>query len=126
MVTHTPHVPRTTASHHSRSSEARKVGPDYDWTFTTEYKGTISAPVAEGADAAAAVAGSLVETEEKIDLDRLRVPEPMLFFDEVVLFEDELADNGDSFLSAKVVRVQPTVATATGLRVSALPLPRDS
>jgi type 2A phosphatase activator TIP41 len=90
------------------------VGPDYDWTFTTEYKGTISAPVAEGADAAAAVAGSLVETEEKIDLDRLRVPEPMLFFDEVVLFEDELADNGDSFLSVKVVRVQPTVATATG------------
>jgi hypothetical protein len=45
-----------------------------------------------------------VETEDKIDLDRLRVPEPMLFFDEVVLFEDELADNGDSFLSAKVVR----------------------
>ncbi len=124
MVTHTPHVPRTTASHHSRSSEARKVGPDYDWTFTTEYKGTISAPVAEGADAAAA-AGLLVETEEKIDLDRLRVPEPMLFFDEVVLFEDELADNGDSFLSVKVVRLQPAVATATGLRVSAS-LPRDS
>lgn len=118
---------RTTAApHHARSSEARKVGPDYDWTFTTEYKGTISAPaVAEGADAAAAVAGSLVETEEKIDLDRLRVPEPMLFFDEVVLFEDELADNGDSFLSVKVVRVQPAVGTATGLRVSAS-LPRDS
>lgn len=90
-----------------RSSEARKVGPDYDWTFTTEYKGTISAPVAEGADAASAMVGSLVETEEKIDLDRLRVPEPMLFFDEVVLFEDELADNGDSFLSVKV-RVMPS------------------
>jgi type 2A phosphatase activator TIP41 len=84
-----------------RSSEARKVGPDYDWTFTTEYKGTLSG-VAEGVDAA----GSVVETEEKIDLDRLRVPEPMLFFDEVVLFEDELADNGGSFLSVKV-RVMP-------------------
>ena len=89
-----------------RASEARKVGPDYDWTFTTEYKGTISAPAATGDGGDTSGVGALVETEEKIDLDRLRVPEPMLFFDEVVLFEDELADNGDSFLSVKVVRGQ--------------------
>ena len=40
-------------------------------------------------------------------MDRLRKPEPILFFDEIVLFEDELADNGISMLSTKI-RVMPT------------------
>lgn len=84
-----------------RASAARKVGPDYDWTFTTTYKGTL---LPEGSDETASTAECSAETEDKIDLNRLRAPEPMLFFDEVVLFEDELADNGISFLSAKVVR----------------------
>lgn len=84
-----------------RASAARKVGPDYDWTFTTTYKGTLC--TASGDTEAPLHEGLVTETEEKIDLDRLRRPEAMLFFDEVVLFEDELADNGVSFLSVKVV-----------------------
>ncbi len=43
------------------------------------------------------------ETDEKLNLDKLRTPEPMLYFDEVILFEDELHDNGQSLLSAKIV-----------------------
>ena len=38
---------------------------------------------------------------------RLRIwkkKEPILFFDEVVLYEDELADNGVARLSLKIVR----------------------
>lgn len=45
------------------------------------------------------------ETDETIDLNKLRIPEPILFFDELVLFEDELADNGTALCNIKVVRV---------------------
>jgi type 2A phosphatase activator TIP41 len=39
-------------------------------------------------------------------LDKLRRPDPILFFDEVDLYEDELGDNGMSLLSIKI-RVMP-------------------
>lgn len=39
-------------------------------------------------------------------LDTLRRPDPILFFDEVDLYEDELGDNGMSLLSIKI-RVMP-------------------
>ncbi|KAM1152170.1 hypothetical protein ACFX2J_034648 [Malus domestica] len=46
-------------------------------------------------------------TEEKIDVVALASKEPILFYDEVVLYEDELADIGVSLLTVKV-RVMPT------------------
>ena len=42
-------------------------------------------------------------TEERIDYEKLREREPIKFFDEVILFEDELDDNGCSKLSVKIV-----------------------
>jgi TIP41-like family len=42
----------------------------------------------------------------ELPLDKLRRPDPILFFDEVDLYEDELGDNGMSLLSIKV-RVMP-------------------
>ena len=39
-------------------------------------------------------------------MDKLRRPDPILFFDEVDLYEDELGDNGMSLVSIKV-RVMP-------------------
>ena len=39
-------------------------------------------------------------------LEKLRRPDPILFFEEVDLYEDELGDNGISLLSIKV-RVMP-------------------
>ena len=39
-------------------------------------------------------------------MDKLRLPDPILFYDEVDLYEDELGDNGMSLLSLKL-RVMP-------------------
>ena len=39
-------------------------------------------------------------------MDLLKRPDPILFFDELVLYEDELADNGITMLSCKI-RVMP-------------------
>lgn len=41
-----------------------------------------------------------------IPLELLKRPDPILFFDEVMLYEDELADNGIAMLSCKI-RVMP-------------------
>ena len=38
-----------------------------------------------------------------IDYERLKLREKILFFDEVILYEDELDDNGCAVLSAKIV-----------------------
>lgn len=45
-------------------------------------------------------------TTEPIPIELLKRPDPILFFDNVILYEDELADNGVSMLSCKV-RVMP-------------------
>jgi type 2A phosphatase activator TIP41 len=42
-----------------------------------------------------------------IPIELLKRPDPILFFDEVMLYEDELADNGISMLSCKI-RVMPS------------------
>ncbi len=46
----------------------------------------------------------MVETEERIDYQKLKDQERIAFFDEVILFEDELADNGAAVFSVKIVR----------------------
>ncbi|EWC47037.1 hypothetical protein DRE_03799 [Drechslerella stenobrocha 248] len=73
----------------------KEVVKPFDWTYSTNYKGTLS-PGAKQFEA----------TQEQIPLDKLRRPDPILFFDDVMLYEDELADNGMSILSVKV-RVMP-------------------
>lgn len=67
---------------------------DYDWTFTTPYRGTL---VPTGASDIK-VSKSCCE----IDRDALRRPERILYFDELILYEDELADHGISILSVKI------------------------
>lgn len=42
-------------------------------------------------------------TSERIDLEKLKVREKIMFYDDVLLFEDELSDNGSSILSVKIV-----------------------
>jgi hypothetical protein len=72
----------------------------YDWTYTSCYRGTLLRPPAtptglgldaalalsadEGVEeAAAAGADGWTETAERLDRTKLAVPEPILFFDEV-------------------------------------------
>lgn len=50
---------------------------------------------------------TLSDTSLSIPYDKLKIHEPILFFDQQVLFEDELADNGDCIQSVKV-RVMPS------------------
>jgi len=44
-------------------------------------------------------------TQEKIDYEKLKIEEKILFFASLVLWEDELADNGAAVLSTKCVRL---------------------
>nr|CAG4651904.1 EOG090X07SL [Triops cancriformis] len=68
----------------------------FDWTFSSDYKGTI---FGEGLQ--------VQETDMKIDVEKLKQKEPLLFYDEVHLYEDELADHGCTTCTVKV-RVMPS------------------
>lgn len=79
---------RSKSEHECLSLDLELVKP-YDWTYSTNYKGTLSNV-------------AFVDSEKEIPLDRLLRQDPILFFDESVLFEDELGDNGISILSTKI------------------------
>lgn len=72
-----------------------EVVKPFDWSYTTDYKGTIyrSSP-------------AFKPSPSPIPLDLLRRPDPILFFDEITLYEDEMADNGITVFSCKI-RVMP-------------------
>lgn len=68
----------------------------FDWSYSTDYKGTLYAN------------GPQFEpSTSPIPLELLKRPDPILFFDEVMLYEDEMADNGITLLSCKI-RVMPS------------------
>ena len=72
-----------------------EVVKPFDWSYTTDYKGTVykSSP-------------AFGPSSSPIPLDLLRRPDPILFFDEITLYEDEMADNGITVFSCKI-RVMP-------------------
>ncbi|EOD53055.1 Carboxylesterase type B [Neofusicoccum parvum] len=80
----------------NHASEIKEVVKPYDWSFSTDYAGSVPEDVAP----------KFEETETMIPLALLKRPDPILFFDEVMLYEDELADNGISLVSCKI-RVMP-------------------
>ncbi|XP_018336302.1 TIP41-like protein [Agrilus planipennis] len=67
----------------------------FDWTFSTDYKGTVSGDVV------------VTQTEERIDIEKLKQKEKILFYHELMLFEDELHDNGIASCTVKI-RVMPS------------------
>lgn len=68
----------------------KEIGP-FDWTFTTDYTGSLSGDwvVEDGPDLA-------------INWERLKQKDKICFFQDLTLFEDELHDNGISVLSVKI------------------------
>ncbi|KAL4615297.1 hypothetical protein ACB092_07G113400 [Castanea dentata] len=96
-----------------RSKPSEQVILDYDYTFTTPYCGseTIEIDTEKHGREEISQGGTYGlhwdNCEEKIDVVSLASKEPILFYDEVVLYEDELADNGVSLLTVKV-RVMPS------------------
>ncbi|CAD6898011.1 unnamed protein product [Tilletia controversa] len=82
---------------------------DYDWTYSNTWPGAVNA---DQSDQISSTHPQFEPTSDpaldRIPIEKLGVgSEPILFYDEVVLYEDELADNGSSMLSVKV-RVMPS------------------
>jgi type 2A phosphatase activator TIP41 len=75
--------------------DIKEVVKPFDWSYSTDFKGTLSP-----------TSPLFRESSTPIPVELLKRPDPILFFDEVVLYEDELADNGIAMLSCKV-RVMP-------------------
>jgi type 2A phosphatase activator TIP41 len=71
--------------------EITKVIKPYDWTYTTHYKGSTAQ-------------GEFGPTQLHIDTEKLLRKDPILFYNDVILYEDELGDNGCAFLNVRVVR----------------------
>ncbi|MED6173788.1 TIP41-like protein [Stylosanthes scabra] len=95
-----------------RSKPFQQVILDYDYTFTTPYCGSCTVEIdkdLQNARETSEETNSILwqDCKEQIDLVALASKEPILFYDEVVLYEDELADNGVSLLTVKV-RVMPS------------------
>ncbi|KAL0422570.1 UNVERIFIED_CONTAM: TIP41-like protein [Sesamum latifolium] len=94
-----------------RSKPTDQVILDYDYTFTTPYSGSASVEKNSESGRGGAEESSCnahwEDCQEEIDMVALASKEPILFYDEVILYEDELADNGVSLLTVKV-RVMPS------------------
>lgn len=67
----------------------------FDWSYSTDYKGSLLAD-----------SPSFSPSQIPIPVELLKRPDPILFFDEIMLYEDEMADNGITLLSCKI-RVMP-------------------
>ncbi|PHH82452.1 hypothetical protein CDD82_5950 [Ophiocordyceps australis] len=81
----------------------------YDWSYSTTYTGTVTPGLQHGANRHNQIQPQPQQqtrlfrpTKLQIPLDLLKRRDPMLFFDEVVLYESELDDNGISVYSAKL------------------------
>lgn len=64
----------------------------FDWTFSTDYRGTLS------------ITAVVTSTEERIDIEKLKLKEKILFYQDLMLYEDELHDNGIASCTIKIVR----------------------
>jgi len=82
------------------------IEKSFNWTFTTDYQGTIL--VNDATPQSGSRVGSIELTDEQINVDKLKSQDPILHYDEMVLYEDELGDNGSSVLTARV-RVMPSL-----------------
>ncbi|KAM3836850.1 TIP41-like protein isoform 1-T1 [Vipera latastei] len=82
----------------SEPEHTKEVVKPYDWTYTTDYKGTLIGETLKL---------KVSSTTEHIDTEKLKAREQIMFFEEVLLFEDELHDHGVSSLSVKI-RVMPS------------------
>ncbi|KJZ78948.1 hypothetical protein HIM_01721 [Hirsutella minnesotensis 3608] len=69
----------------------KEVVKPYDWSYSTTYRGTVPAP-----------APAFRPTDKQIPIELLKRRDPILFFDEVVLYESELDDNGISIYTVKL------------------------
>lgn len=84
----------------------------YDWTYTTTYCGhpsshTEDSPVSSTrpSDSIPWVHADPDNLAHSIPMAELTRPDPILFYAEIPLFEDELHDNGSSNLLVRIVSI---------------------
>ncbi|KAI0408623.1 TIP41-like family-domain-containing protein [Xylaria palmicola] len=106
------------ASREQTSAGIREVVRPFDWSYSTTYRGTVTpgglrnggASMSEGAAATDGANGedgaarslAFAPTDTPIPIELLKRRDPIKFFDDVMLYESELDDNGISVLSVKV------------------------
>jgi len=88
------------------------VTKPYDWTYTTTYMGHQETPSEDSTSISSSCHLSWrpfdpEEPSNAIPMAELSRPDPILFYAEIPLFEDELHDNGSSSLLVRI-RVMPT------------------
>lgn len=82
------------ASRERTSAGIQEVVKPFDWSYSTEYRGTL-----ENSDDEKK---TFAPSETPIPLALLKRRDPILFFDDVILYESEMDDNGISIYSVKV------------------------
>ena len=120
----TMHICRTDPS--SSFSMPRTVAKPYDWTYTTTYSGhqyqedeSNASPASSTSSLTTAVeatskpgpssetipwiAADPEDSSQSIPMAELTRQDPILFYAEIPLFEDELHDNGSSMLLVRIV-----------------------
>lgn len=83
------------SKHQNSDNVKMEIYKPFDWTYSTNYNGTIL------------ISGDLswihdIDNKLNIPVDKLTNNNPIKFFDDMILFEDELADNGCSILNIKI------------------------
>lgn len=80
--------------HKNSENVSLEVFRPYDWTYSSTYKGT----VLKGAE----LWTSGLDGNYKIPVSKLSNDNPIKFYDDMILYEDELGDNGISILNVKI------------------------
>ncbi|POM77697.1 Hypothetical protein PHPALM_4878 [Phytophthora palmivora] len=99
------------AKHNTNKEEVKELDITYDWTYSTDYKGSLQRLTkSEGSPVTLTKSDEEIKVEttrERINFEKLKEREPILWFEDVGLYEDELHDHGTSAMSVKV-RVMPS------------------
>ncbi|CAD0086548.1 unnamed protein product [Aureobasidium mustum] len=74
----------------------KEVVKPFDWSYSTDFKGRTHSPDS------AVVWQPTDQSKDPIRTDLLSRPDPILFYDDVIFYEDELADNGIAIFSCKI------------------------
>ncbi|KAH9086064.1 hypothetical protein Ae201684P_005760 [Aphanomyces euteiches] len=83
----------------TKGDDVKKLAISYDWTYTSDYKGTLARVNGDGVANVEKNTVHVEATQERIDYEKLKVREEILWMDEVNLYEDELHDHGVSVFS---------------------------
>lgn len=88
-----PYAREWSASREQTTAGIKEVVKPYDWSYSTTYRGSQAPPAADRA---------LRPSDKPIPIELLKRRDPMHFFDDVMLYESELDDNGISMFNVKV------------------------